>query len=109
MFAVRLILSLLSLIAASTSAFAENAVFTYLRTVPAAELTRMLEQLVDLPQRGLVWWVVPKELGAALAASDAAWASASAALKGLTASASLGRKTLEGHADSWPRRCTGWA
>ena len=43
MFAVRLILSLLCLIAASTSAFAENAVFTYLRTVPAAELTRMLD------------------------------------------------------------------
>ena len=40
---MRLILSLLCLIAASTAAFAENAVFTYLKTVPAAELTRMLD------------------------------------------------------------------
>ena len=41
---MRLILSLICLVAASTAAFAEDAVFTYLKTVPAAELTRMLDQ-----------------------------------------------------------------
>jgi len=40
---LRLILAVLSLIMASTAAFAENAVFTPLRTVPAAELNRMLD------------------------------------------------------------------
>ena len=41
---MRLILSLVCLVVASTSALAENAVFTYLRTVPASELTRMLDE-----------------------------------------------------------------
>lgn len=41
---LKLILVLFSLFLASTSAFAEGAVFTYLKTVPAAELTRMLSE-----------------------------------------------------------------
>lgn len=41
---MRFILAFIGLVLASTSAFAENAVFTYLRTVPAAELNRMLDQ-----------------------------------------------------------------
>jgi pimeloyl-ACP methyl ester carboxylesterase len=43
-FVLRLILSLICLVMASTAAFAEEAVFTYLKTVPAAELTRMLDE-----------------------------------------------------------------
>lgn len=39
---MRLILALFCLVAASSAAVAENAVFTYLRTVPVAELNRML-------------------------------------------------------------------
>lgn len=41
---LRLIVALICLAVASTSAFAENAVFTYLKTVTAAELTRMLNE-----------------------------------------------------------------
>lgn len=40
---LRLILALICLAAASAAAFAETAVFTYLKTVSAAELTRMLD------------------------------------------------------------------
>lgn len=41
---MRLILILFCLVAASTGACAETATFTYMRTIPAAELTRMLDQ-----------------------------------------------------------------
>lgn len=44
MFVLRLILSLICLFVASTAALAEEAVFTYLKTVSAAELTRMLDE-----------------------------------------------------------------
>lgn len=40
---MRLVLACICLIAASTSAFAEQAVFTLISTVPAAELNRMLD------------------------------------------------------------------
>jgi len=44
MFVLRLILSLICLFVASTAALAEEAVFTYLKTVSAGELTRMLDE-----------------------------------------------------------------
>ncbi len=43
-FKLRLIIAFLCLMAASTAAFAEQAVFTFLKTVPVAELNRMLDQ-----------------------------------------------------------------
>ena len=43
MFTLRLILALFCLVVASNAAFAGDAVFTYLKTVPAAELNRMLD------------------------------------------------------------------
>ncbi len=44
MLILRLILALVCIIATNGAACAENAAFTYLRTVPAAELTRMLKE-----------------------------------------------------------------
>lgn len=41
---MRSILAIVCLLAASTGALAENAVFTYLKTVPATELNRMLSE-----------------------------------------------------------------
>lgn len=41
---LRLVVAILCLLAASTAAQAENAVFSLIRTVPAAELNRMLDQ-----------------------------------------------------------------